>query len=294
MNLKILLIVNPKAGKANIRYIPKVKKNLEKLNYDVQLIYTTYQKNATHIINNYKDDYNILIICGGDGTLNEAIQGIYNLKKDIPIGYIPIGTTNDFCKSLNVSFDKENISTQIKKYKIKKVDLGIFNKKIFVYSVTFGIFSKTSYETSSKIKNKIGRLAYIFSGIKEIFNYKTYDLKVRTSEKNIKGEFIFGSISNSKYIGGFHIFRKKNIDLGDGIFEVLLVKKPKNFVKLLKLIVKILTGNLNDENIYYFETQEIYLESEDEIKWAIDGEYGGNSKKASIYNVKKFVNFLIP
>ena len=295
MKLKILLIVNPKAGNGKItKYIQKIKENFEKLKYDVQVRETTKQENARSIIKGYKDDYNILIVCGGDGTLNEAIQGICEINKKVFVGYIPTGTTNDFGKSLNVPFDKLDISKQINNYDNKEIDLGVFENRIFIYSATFGIFSKSSYQTSLKWKNRIGRVAYIFSAIKEVPNYKTYKIKVKTNEKNIEDEIVFGSISNSKYIGGFEILKNKNIKLDDGKFEIILVKKPKNFISLLKLIYMVLTGKLDDENIYYFQTDEINIESEDSIEWAIDGENGGSYNNVKICNLNKIIDFIVP
>lgn len=295
MKYKILILVNPKAGKAKItKDVPKIKDNLEKLNYDVGVVSTFENENATSIIKKYEKDYDILIVCGGDGTLNETIQGLCEIEKKVFIGYIPLGTTNDFGKSLKVSFDKLDISKQINEYEDKQVDLGVFNERIFIYSAAFGIFSKSSYKTSLKWKNRIGRFAYIISAIKEIFNYRTYKLKIKTKEKNIEDEFIYGSISNSQYVGGFNMFKNKKVELDDGKFEIILVKKPKNFINLLRLIYKVLTGNLDDKNIYYFQTAELSIDSEDDIEWSIDGENGGINNKVNIYNLNKFMNFIVP
>ena len=295
MKYKILMIVNPKAGKAKItKHITKIKENLENLNYIVEIKYTDKEKNANYIIKEYHEDYDILIISGGDGTLNEAISGLYEIGKKVFIGYIPNGTTNDFGKSLDVSFDILNISKKINEYNNSSVDIGLLNNKIFIYSATFGIFTKVSYKTSTKWKNRVGRLAYILSAIKEVFNYKVYKLKVQVDDQKIEDEFIFGDISNSKYIGGFNMFKKQNVKLNDGKFEILLVKKPKNIVELLNLIFKVLTGKKNDKNIYYLQSNNVHIECTENIDWALDGEYGGCGNVFDISVLDKYADFILP
>ena len=132
MKYKILLVENPKAGKSNTEnYIREIEYNLKKLNYEIVIKYTTIENNATDIIKKYDDDYDTLIVCGGDGTLNEAIQGICEIDKKVFIGFIPMGTANDFAKSLNTSFDKLHLSKNINNYEAKKIDIGVFSKRIF-------------------------------------------------------------------------------------------------------------------------------------------------------------------
>lgn len=295
MKYKILIIVNPKAGKGKIKKdIPIIREKLENKNYEVDVKYTTIKNNATNIITEYKENIDILIVCGGDGTLSEVINGIQKINKNVFLGYIPTGTTNDFAKSINVSFDKMNIANKINEYNSQKIDMGIINEKGFIFSVTFGIFSSTSYKVSTKWKNIVGRLAYLLYGLTELFNYKTYKLKIKVNEEIIEDEFIFGSISNSNYVGGFHIYKNEGVELDDGCFELLLVKKPKNIVQLFKLTYKVMTGNLNDENIYSFKTNNLCIESENNIEIAIDGEYGGVYKEIDINNLKQCIDFIIP
>ncbi len=296
MNSKVLIIVNPISGrKKRDKYYNKIKTNLEELGYNVIIKFTSQENNATYIVENYKDDYDIIIACGGDGTLNEVIQGLYNINKKVPIGFIPCGTTNDYARSLKIPFNKQHLSKNITNYGITEIDLGIFNNKIFNYAATFGIFSKTSYSVSRKVKNVIGRFAYILSGIKEVFTYKTYKIKVEYDSKKIEDSFVFGSVTNSHYVGGFHIFRNKDINLSDGEFEVLLIKEPKNIIHTIIMIFKIIFGNFKDKCIYYFKTDKLHIQSlSDNCAWSIDGEYGGNDKKITISNKKRWSQYLVP
>ena len=295
MEKKILAIVNPRSGMADIgRYIDKIEDNLKNNGYEVDIKFTTRENNATRILEKYDKDFNIILACGGDGTLNETVEGLYEKNKDVKICFIPSGTTNDFARSLNISFDRLHISRHICEYEEKIIDTGFFNGRVFNYVASFGVFSETSYSTSINLKNKIGRLAYVITGVKELFNIKKHNLKVKLGDKEIEDEFVFGSISNSHYIGGFKLFKKNNIAMNDGKFEIVLVKTPKNFFQVLKITFKIMTGNLNDENIYFYQSPIVEIHSKDELNWSVDGEFGGDIRSLKITNKEKNVKFIVP
>ena len=295
MNQKVLIIVNPISGRRKKdKYYNKIRYNLEMQGYEVNIKFTTKEQDAKYIVNTFSEGYDLIIACGGDGTLNEVTQGLYDMQKHLPIGFIPCGTTNDYARSLKIPFNKLHLSKNIKKYKISKIDLGIFNGKVFNYCATFGIFSKTSYSTSRKLKNAIGRFAYFINGAKEIFNYNKYKMKLNYDGKTVEDEFVFGSITNSSYLGGFHVFRKEKVDLNEGKFDVLLIKEPKNLFNTLKIMIKVIRGNFKDKRIYHFRTNDLIIESIDECGWSIDGEYGGNSKEIHIKNDKKWSQYLVP
>ncbi len=295
MKIKVLIIVNKVAGKQNIKKcIPQIVANLEKSNFQTQIEYTTIENDAYNIIKNYNEYCDVILVCGGDGTLNQVIQGICETGRKVCIGFIPVGTTNDFAKSLDISFDRLHISKNIYEYSSKKVDIGLIDDHIFNYVAAFGIFSKSSYKTSSKLKRRIGKLAYTLSGIKDIFNFKTYKLEIQTETEKIEDEFFYGSISNSKYIGGFNLFKNKSIEFNDGKFEAIFVKKPKKFIQTIKLILKVLRGNLEDNNIYYFETSDLSIKCNEPIEWSIDGEYGGAKSEVTIHVEKEYIEYLIP
>ena len=292
---RVLMVVNPNAGKLKKdKYYNKIKVNLQNKGYIVDMKLTSLENNATHIVKDYSEPYDIIVLCGGDGTLNEANQALFELEKKVPIGFVPCGTTNDYARSLDIPFDRIYLSNNIHKYKNVNVDIGKCNNRIFNYAASFGIFTKTSYNVSYKTKNKYGRLAYVISGIKEAFTYKTYKMKVDFQDKEIEDRFIYGSITNSKSIGGFKVFRKENISLDDGLFEVLLIKKPKNIFHALYIFLKILSGNFKDKNIYFFKADKLHITTDQLCDWALDGEFGGNLEEINISNLNKQAEYIVP
>ena len=296
MSKEFLMIVNPVAGRElNNRKVRKrlikIRKYLGKKN-TIHTILTKPNKTIKEqLIDKNKPDY--IIVCGGDGTLNQVTQALFELKWNVPIGFLPLGTTNDFARNFNLPTDISDINLNNLSKSLKKSDLGKFNDKTFNYVAAMGLFSKTSYTTDRKSKNLFGRLAYIINGIKELFSIKSYKLKIKSKEKKIEDEFIYVSISNSNYLGGFDIYRKEDVELDDGEFEVLLVKKPKNFNKSLKLVVDILNGNLNQEDVYFFKASELLIEGNEDLEWSLDGEYSGKQKKIRIKNSQKKVSYIV-
>lgn len=292
---KILMIVNPKAGKAKSKkYIENILINLKKSGCSVELEITTPERNATKIIEEHKLNDEKIIVWGGDGTLNETLRGLQNSNQDAEIAFIPKGTTNDFGHSLKVSFDELAVSKNINNYKVKEIDMGAIDGLPFNYVVSFGLFSKASYSTSRKWKNRIGKSAYYLNGCKEIFKIREHKMKLILKDKTIEDDFIYGSISNSKYMGGFPVYRKQNVALNDGEFEVLLAKKPRNIFSTVVVVIKILTGNLNDEHITFFKTSNLKVEFPYEMDLSVDGEYGGKKKMFEIELSKKKTKYLVP
>lgn len=211
------------------------------------------------------------------------------------MAFIPMGTTNDFGHSLKVPFDKLAVSKNLNNYKVKEIDMGTIDDKPFNYVVSMGLFSKSSYKTSRKWKNRIGKAAYYLNGVKELFHYKTHKLKITIDGgKVIEGDYLYGSISNSRYMGGFPVFWKKDIQLDDGKFEVLLAKKPKTIINTTIVVIKILLGNLNDKHITYATASSLDIEAPEGVELSIDGEYGGNVKSVKIKVNQKATKYLVP
>lgn len=294
MSNQVLLIVNPEAGKGKVqKKIPDIKKDLMKLGYDVKIVYTKKDFSSKQIIKQYNNT-DIVLCCGGDGTVNDLVNAVMELEEKPYISFIPLGTVNDFARTIGLSRQRYLMPGILKKFSIQKTDIGKFNEKYFNYVAAFGAFTQVSYITSQKLKKLFGKLAYFFVGIKYLFKIKNYKINLEIDGEGIERECIYCSISNSKSIGGFQWFRKRDISISDGKFEVLLINTPKNKIRYISIVFDIIFRRYKTKNFFYKQGSNIQISSDKSILWTIDGEYGGSTKEAKICNCKEAVTYIVP
>ena len=295
MKKEILLIVNPCSGKGKVsKYVPQICDNLEKQGYELEVIYTSKTNNGEEIIKNYIRYIDAVVVCGGDGTLNEVINGIIKCHKKIDVTFVPFGTTNDFARTVKVPRTVYGLSKKLSKYKEINIDIGSFNDRYFYYVAAFGVCTSVSYMTDQKEKNKFGKLAYYKKGIKELKKMRAYKTTIVTDNEIIKDEFVYGSVSNSISIGSFKWFKREDFCVNDGLFEIIVIKKPKNIWGLVKIGVSIMRKKYDQKNIYYMKSKHLQIEFEDDVAWTLDGECGGKVNRVLIKNNKNKIDLLVP
>ena len=297
---KLLFVYNPRAGKEMLK--PRLSDVLDifvKAGYEVTVHPTQAYRDAYYQIKEYEvGKYNLIACSGGDGTIDEVATGMMKRRemgKDVvPVGYIPAGTTNDFAKSLHIPRKPLAAADNAVKGVPFPCDIGKFNDSVFVYIAAFGIFTDVSYETDQAVKNVLGHMAYILEGAKRIFNIPSYKLKVEHDGEVIEDEFIFGMVTNSRSVGGFSNMVGKNIVFDDGLFEVTLIKTPKNPIALQEIIAALLIEQVDTKHMYTFKTKKITFDSVEEIPWTLDGEFGGEQDYVEIENVQKAMEIMVP
>ena len=236
--------------------------------------------------------FDIIVCSGGDGTLNEVIQGIMKSKHKVPIGYLPAGSTNDFAKGMGIPTKVENAVNGIISGTLSPCDIGSFNDKYFTYIAAFGAFVEVTYETSQQVKNVIGHLAYVLNGISHLKNIKSYHIKLSFDNEEIEDDYIFGMVTNSSSVAGLLSLNDFRCD--DGLYEVTLIKTPRNPLDLQMIIHSLLNLDVDIDTRYIktFRTSEIKFSCEEEISWTIDGEFGGTYKNVSVKSNHKAIDFL--
>lgn len=289
--MKTLFIYNPHAGHMQIKYnLYDVINTLSSAYNDLNVYASTKQKDVINYLKKNGPKYDLVIVSGGDGTLSEAVNGIMNLENKPNIGYIPAGSTNDYATSLKLSKDMEKCAKQIIEHKdVKKIDIGKFNDDYFVYIAAFGAFTEVSYSTSQDVKNAIGRLAYILNGIKELSKIKTYKLRIDTDKEACEDKYIYGMITNSLSVGGLYSLNSRNVKLDDGLFEVMLIKAPKDLLELEEITAYLINPKLKTNLVQTFKTKSITIETKEKMPWTLDGEYGGSPTKVQIDNLEKVI-----
>lgn len=291
---KLLFIYNPLSGKAAIRsHLSRILDIFTKAGYQIEIYPTQGPLDAKEHVMERAGDFDLLVCSGGDGTLNEIVTGIMESGKDIALGYIPSGSTNDFAASLGLPKKMAEAAKTAVSGTVTEVDLGVVNGRYFVYVTGFGAFTDVSYTTPQDIKNAIGHPAYILEGMKTLGKIKPYEMKITWDEGELEGEYILGLITNSKSVGGFKGITGKGVDLGDGLFEVTLVKEIKNPMDFVQL-AGYLAGTIRDENycILHFKTSSLKIEAKQEMDWVLDGEYGGKWKGVEIRNLHRSLKLM--
>ena len=295
MKGRMLFIFNPRSGKGQIRNkLMDIIDVFVKGGYEVVVHPTQGAKDAEKMAKSMAEEVDLIVCSGGDGTLDEVVTGLMEIGANVPLGYIPAGSTNDFASSLEISRDMVKAAQDIVDGHLFSVDVGSFNEDNFIYVAAFGMFTDVSYETSQDLKNILGHLAYVMEGAKRIFDVKTYHLCVEANGEVHEGDYIYGMITNSHSIGGFRNLVGNDVEMDDGRFEVTLIKKPKNVVELNQIMAALIGRNIDSDCMYCFKTSEIIFESEEEIAWTRDGEYGGSHKKVVITNEKQALRILVP
>lgn len=297
---KILFVFNPHSGRAQIKnHLLEIIDTFTKAGYTVTAYPTQSQNDGFDKIKNEAAEYDLVVLSGGDGTLNEGVRGMvsYPREERVPIGYIPTGTVNDFSVSLGIPKDMLQAANIAVGGKTFDCDICEFNGRTYNYVAAFGAFTDVPYETPQETKNIFGQAAYFFEGIKKLSGLQAYHAKVRYNDIEIEDDFVLGIIMNSKSIAGFAIKDETaivhDIALDDGLFEVVLVRMPPSLAQFQIVLADLLMGNMSGGGYITFKAPHVEFEFDEEVKWTLDGEFGGACKKAEINILNKAVTFAV-
>lgn len=293
---KLLFIFNPYSGKAQIKNrLLDIIDIFVKGGYEVTVYPTQGASDAYRMIRKKASAYDMLVISGGDGTLNEGVRGLMELEEQVrpKFGYIPTGTTNDFATTLNLSKNMLTAARTIITGRKFSCDIGKFQEGYFAYVAAFGAFTDVAYDTPQQNKNMLGHMAYILEGIKRLSSIKSYTMLVECEEQTIEDTFIFGMVTNATSVGGIKAIANYAVDLNDGKFEVVLIKKPNNPLDLQVILTNLLRQDFSGNHMYAFKTSKITFTSEEEVYWTLDGEFGGGYRTATIENMKSAITIMV-
>ena len=295
---KILFVFNPVAGRSQIKtYMVDILEILSRAEYKVVCYPTQARGDARRVVREREDDYLYVVCAGGDGTLDEVVSGMMENpdKPFVPIGYIPAGTTNDFASSLHIPSDMIQAAKVVANGRTFRCDLGLFNESdYFTYVAAFGLFTGTSYSTPQELKNQLGHLAYILQGVTELGNMRAYHMHVVSDDREFEGEFAYGMVTNSRSIGGFSNITGSGVDLQDGLFEVTMIRMPKNPLELSEIIMTIGNSSINSDMVINFKTAKVVLNCDETIAWTRDGEYAGSHRTVLLRNCPGQLRILVP
>ncbi len=292
---RLLFIVNPYAGtKRIVRALPEVLQLFRQHDYETTIYMTAERTDATGIVAQRGGDFDRIVCAGGDGTFNEVIAGVLSAGLKLPLGYIPCGSTNDFAASLKLPKTIEKAARCAMEGEPKAVDVGMFGERYFTYVASFGAFARTSYTTPQSVKNTLGHLAYILEGIKDIPNIRPLHLRVETCNQILEDDYIFGAISNTTSVGGVLTLDADRVDLNDGLFELLLIKSPRDLSDLNECIRALSAQDYSSRMISFYSASDLELSSPEPLDWTLDGEAAMGISQAKVLNLKSAISLCCP
>ena len=297
MDKRVLLVVNPFSGKIQAKNdLLQIIKTLCDADFQVTVHTTRGRKDATKIAEERANNFDLIVICGGDGTVNEVMAGIIRANYQGAVGILPAGTANDFSGSLKIPRNLVKATQLIAEGSPRPVDYGCFNKdQFFAYVASFGAFTETSYNTDQKAKNIWGPLAYIAEGFGSMGTIRPLDLEVVCDDEHFHGSFVFGAVANSLTIGGGMIkLRSEEVDLADGMHEMLLIRTPEMPGDLGAIIGNLIAEDFDPEHVLMLRGHHMEFRCEDEVPWCLDGEFAGSWKSAVIDTLPGRLNVIRP
>ena len=289
---KMLFLVNAHAGKTEVK--AKAIDIIDiciKGGYEVTVHTSQHPLEIPGYLARNGKIYDTIVCAGGDGTLNETVNGLMRIEEGLrpKLGYIPTGTVNDFASTAGISKNVLQAATDIIDGQPRRIDIATFNKRHFTYVAAFGAIAEVSFDTPQHYKNMFGKSAYILEGLKRVSKIRPYNMQIQWGDFVFGGEFILGMVTSSRSVGGIGVFENEKVDMrmDDGFYEVTLVTMPKTLTASADMLNALLKMDITDTNsIISFKAKDVSFHSETPVAWTVDGEFAGKVYSADV-NVNK-------
>ena len=290
----LLMIINPRAGRSKpTGPLLDAAAVFSEGGYLLSLHKTSAPRDAMVHAAKYGGDYDVVVAVGGDGTLNEVACGLMQLEHPPLLGYLPQGSTNDFAASLQIPAEPAEAARRLLSSRPRRLDVGLWNRRHFMYVATFGAFTRTSYTAPQAAKNALGHFAYILEGMKDLNSLRPYQVRITADGETLDGEYLFGAVSNSTSIGGLMRLDPQRVVLDDGKFELLLVPSPKTAADLQNLVRALLEQRYDGGGLIFRHISSLHLETDSAPAWSLDGEYAPSSPVVDIVNRHQALEVLL-
>ena len=291
--LNTMLLINPRSGKGLSKAALGTITTQLCCGGHIVTIYYANEAEPETLAYTYAKNHDMAICVGGDGTLSSFISGIVRSGASVPIGYIPIGTANDVATTLALSKDPSTAVKTIIEGSARPLDIGLFEGRYFTYITAFGAFTGVSYSTPQSAKRALGHFAYILGGLADIPSIKARHTVVEYDGNVIEGDFIFGCAANSTSVAGFVKLDPGQVDLADGLFEVILVRQPIGPADFFRIITSILKKTYDGDNVLMLHAANVAFKFEEDVAWTVDGEDGGRHRETKITNHHEAIRIIV-
>ena len=290
---RMLFVMNPYSGvRKGAKYLADIVGLFNRASYEVVIHMTAGQGDAIQVVAERAPGMDLVVCCGGDGTFNETISGLRSAGLDIPVGYIPAGSTNDFAASLKLSTDIMQAAADIVEGQPVPYDVGKFGSRYFTYVASFGAFTKASYSTPQSIKNMLGHTAYVLEGINELSQIRNEHVRMELNGQVVEDDFLFGAISNATSMGGILTLNPDMVDMADGQFEIMLVRAPRNLTEIAECIQAVQNQTYNCGMITFQSAKQVRVYASADMPWTLDGEREEGHEMVDVQNLHHAVRVM--
>lgn len=295
MRKRARLIYNPTSGREQVKKeLPYILDRLESVGYEASAFATKKMGDATNEARRAVEArFDLVIAAGGDGTINEVINGLAEQDYRPKFGIIPVGTTNDFARALQIPRTIEGACNVLCEGYNMPVDIGKVNDQYFINIAGGGKLTEVSYDVPSKLKTVLGQLAYFIKGIELLPSFRPTKVRIEYDGKEFEDEIMLFLVANTNSVGGFEKLAP-DASLNDGMFNLIILKKTNlaEFVRLVSLAVR--GEHLNDPNVIYEQANRIKVyPQEEKMQLNLDGEFGG-MLPAEFENLYRHFCMLVP
>ena len=284
---KLMLIVNPAAGRGGYRYyFGEALHLLSEGGLQPDLFFTSGRGDATRLAREHAAEHDMVACIGGDGTLSEVLAGLMQISDPPPVGYFPMGTANDVATTLGLpKNDTIGAARAILKGTPHPFDVGGFgDHDYFAYIAAFGAFTEVSYATPQDQKKVLGHLAYVLQGAASLGKIERIPTHIEYDDGVFDGELVYGSMSNSTSVAGIVRLRDEMVSLGDGMSELVLVKDPGRVDAYGEIAASVLSRRFDSENLLILHTKKAKFTFQKPVAWTRDGEAGGEHQEVTLCN----------
>ena len=291
---KLLLLINPNAGTRQARrFLPEIISIFNRADYMVTVFVTEKRGDAADFARAHAGEADLVVACGGDGTLNEIITGLQLGGHKTPLGYIPCGSTNDFAGGLALPTAPLIACETIVSGHPRTLDVGLFGPdRYFSYTASFGAFTSVSWSTPQNVKNVLGHVAYILEGIRSLADIRPIHMRITADGRTLEEDYIFGAVCNSTSLGGVLKLEDNVVDMNDGRFEALLIPFPPDLLALNRILTALRTHQYEDESLQFLRASSFLFEGSPDVTWTLDGEAAEGASRVEIRNIHDAITLI--
>ena len=292
--MKALICYNPFSGRQKFeKHLYYVQKRLKEKYEVVDIFRSLYEKSITKYIESFAEQYDLLVVVGGDGSLNEAINGLMHIEKRPTLAYIPMGTVNDVGHMLKLKKNIKGVVKIILAGHTAKMDVCKIADKYFAYGCGIGKFTNVSYDVPAKLKKRFGRMAYFIEAAKHLQLTEKMNLTIKVNDLVLRDDFYVVLALNGRRVAGFRPHRSIEPKLNDGVIDLTLISKAKLRLSIYNLIFFFLFGDRYKVGIKNIRFNSCEIISDEEVAYNVDGEYAFSKKSVKIEVEKQAIGIII-